>query len=157
MSHMSKAFIFQFIFAKKLYREEVGFLDGPYSCEEYVVIEFVLESAQVGSNEFRFRNIVMEVLLRSDLSMSFFCWNPKAIGLDILCVHYVRDGHVCWKLMSRHNGPSESYSYGFPYLNAEGDFHADSRLQLSASSKMPCNNFLYRLKYDAYTAPSEKR
>ena len=90
-----------------------------------------MESARVGSNEFCFRNVVMEVLLPSDLSMSFFCWNPNAIGLDILRVYYLLDGdgEDYWNAMKRHDCDlSEYYTYGFRYFNAEGTFPAKSRI-----------------------------
>ena len=105
-----------------------------------------MESVKVGSNEFCFRNIVMEILLKSDLSMRFFCWNPNAIGLDILRVEYIRDGYMYWQPMKKHGcDSSKSYSYGFPYFEAYGDFPVESKIQFRVSFKEATEKYKFRL------------
>ena len=89
----------------------------------------------------------MELLQQSDLSMSFLCWNPNAIGLDILRVDYFRDGDLYWIPMKRHDcDSSRSYYYGFPYFNAEGNFPVDSnRIRFRVSFEEAMEKFKFRL------------
>ena len=88
----------------------------------------------------------MEVSLKSDLSMSFYCWNPNAIGLDILRVDYNRDGDEYWQPTKKHVcDPSKSYSYGFPYFDAEDNFPAKSRIQFRVSFMEATKKVKFRL------------
>lgn len=88
----------------------------------------------------------MEVLVESDLRMSFYCWNPNAIGLDILRVDYNRDGDTIWKPMRKHDCDwSKSHTYGFPYFKAEGSFSAKSRIHFRVSFKEATEKYKFRL------------
>ena len=146
--HFVNLFFVQITILNKLFREEATYKKEPTVRQECFVIEFVLECPKVGSNELRFRNVIMEVLLRSDRLMRFYCWNPNAIGLNIDCVEYNRDGDKYWSAMDKNCGcDSLSYynSYGFPYFDVKGEFLAERRINFRVSFKEVTENYTFCL------------
>ena len=88
----------------------------------------------------------MEVSLQSDGSMRFFCWNPNAIGLDIIRVDYNREGKLYWKPMKKNDcDSSKSFSFGLPYFSPEGPFPVKSKIQFRVSFKEATDKFKFRL------------
>ena len=128
-----------FLRVRAIYQEEATIV------EECFVKEFFIESAKVGSHEFRFRNVVMEVVLGNDHSMSFFCWNPNAIGLNVLRVDYTRNRGVDWRQMKKHSCEPPKPTYGFPYFSAEDDSPANCRIGFRVSFKETTEKYKFRL------------